>query len=126
MVPDDMKSMNDLQPDPLYKIVIHLKSKMLYLYRNNKLYKKYSVAIGKPPTPTPKGNFTVINREEKPGVVYGDMWIGISAPHIGIHGTDEPWLIGKAVSHGCVRMHNKDAVELAYIVPNGTPVEIID
>lgn len=112
--------------DPQYRIVIHLKSKMLYLYRDNEAIKKYTVAIGAPSTPTPKGSFRVINRQEHPGGQYGDMWIGISAPHIGIHGTNEPALIGKAVSHGCIRMYNKDVVELAYTVPNGTPVIIMD
>ena len=112
--------------DTAYRIAVHLKSKTLYLYRDNKLYKKYVVAIGKHSTPTPKGNFKVINRQENPGGKYGAMWIGLSKPHYGIHGTNQPSLIGKAVSDGCIRMHNKDVVELAYLVPNGTPVKIID
>ena len=42
----------------------------------------------------------------------------------GIHGTDKPWSIGQAVSHGCVRMYNQDAEELYGKVPVGTPVRI--
>jgi lipoprotein-anchoring transpeptidase ErfK/SrfK len=44
---------------------------------------------------------------------------------VAIHGTNEPWLIGKAISHGCVRMHNKDVLEVSRAVPAGSPVEII-
>jgi lipoprotein-anchoring transpeptidase ErfK/SrfK len=43
---------------------------------------------------------------------------------IGIHGTNEPWLIGKDVSHGCIRMRNDDIERLAQFLPLGTPVEI--
>ena len=43
---------------------------------------------------------------------------------VGIHGTNEPWLIGKAISHGCVRMHNKDILEVSRLVPTGSPVVI--
>ncbi len=42
-----------------------------------------------------------------------------------IHGTNEPWLIGKAISHGCVRMQNKDVLEVSRLVPAGSPVEIV-
>ncbi|MDP4181706.1 MAG: L,D-transpeptidase [Bacillota bacterium] len=42
----------------------------------------------------------------------------------GIHGTDKPWSISQAVSHGCVRMYSRDAEDLYNIVPIGTPVYI--
>ena len=114
------------QTDPPYRIEIHLKSKTLYLYRNSKMVKKYVVAIGKPSTPTPKGVFKIINREANPGGPYGVMWLGLSKPHYGIHGTNRPALIGKAVSDGCIRMHNKDVLELAGLVTTGTEVKITD
>jgi lipoprotein-anchoring transpeptidase ErfK/SrfK len=44
---------------------------------------------------------------------------------VAIHGTNEPWLIGKAVSHGCVRMRNKDVLVVRRYVPGGSPVEIV-
>ena len=44
---------------------------------------------------------------------------------MGIHGTNEPWLIGKAVSHGCVRMNNEAVREVSRLVPTGSPVEIV-
>ncbi len=109
-----------------YRIVVHLKSKMLYLYRNNKLFKKYAVAIGKPSTPTPKGNYKIVNREPNPGGPFGVLWLGLSKPHYGIHGTNRPSQIGKAVSDGCIRMHNKDVLELAKYAKRCTEVKIVD
>jgi len=52
------------------------------------------------------------------------MWMSLSKEHYGIHGTNDPSSIGKAVSRGCVRMYNQDVLQLASIVPNGTPVSI--
>src|ERR1700730_14114476 len=52
----------------------------------------------------------------------GVVWIGISKEHYGIHGTPEPSLVGHAESHGCVRLTNWDAAELARMVSPGTPV----
>ena len=44
---------------------------------------------------------------------------------VAIHGTNEPWLIGKAISHGCVRMNDEAVLEVSRLVPAGSPVEII-
>jgi lipoprotein-anchoring transpeptidase ErfK/SrfK len=52
----------------------------------------------------------------------GVVWIGISKEHYGIHGTPEPSRVGHAESHGCIRLTNWDAAELAKIVTPGTPV----
>ena len=51
----------------------------------------------------------------------GVVWIDLSKAHYGIHGTPEPSRIGKTQSHGCIRMTNWDAAELAKIVAPGTP-----
>lgn len=52
----------------------------------------------------------------------GVVWIDLSRPHYGIHGTPEPSLIGKTTSHGCVRLTNWDAEKLAGLVRTGTKV----
>lgn len=52
----------------------------------------------------------------------GVVWIGITKEHYGIHGTPEPSLIGHVQSHGCIRMTNWDAAELANMVSAGMPV----
>jgi lipoprotein-anchoring transpeptidase ErfK/SrfK len=54
----------------------------------------------------------------------GVVWIDLSKPHYGIHGTPEPSTIGKTQSHGCIRLTNWDAEELAGMVAAGTPVVI--
>src|SRR5260221_10641226 len=51
----------------------------------------------------------------------GVVWIDLNIPHYGIHGTPVPSTIGKTTSHGCIRLTNWDAVELAKMVTPGTP-----
>ena len=113
--------------NPAYSILINTKDKKLSLYRENKLIKTYPIAIGKPSTPTPKGVFKIINKAINPGGPFGIRWLGLSAPNgdYGIHGTNTPSSIGKAVSNGCVRMFNKDVLEVSNLVRIGTKVTII-
>ncbi|HEY6066116.1 MAG TPA: L,D-transpeptidase [Thermoanaerobaculia bacterium] len=54
----------------------------------------------------------------------GVVWIDLSKPHYGIHGTPEPSTIGKTQSHGCIRLTNWDAAELAQMVAPGTPAHL--
>lgn len=56
----------------------------------------------------------------------GVVWIDISKPHYGIHGTPEPGTVGHTQSHGCVRLTNWDALKLAAIVGKGTKVEFTE
>jgi lipoprotein-anchoring transpeptidase ErfK/SrfK len=51
----------------------------------------------------------------------GVVWIDLSKPHYGIHGTAEPGTIGRAQTHGCIRLTNWDALELSHLVSPGTP-----
>ena len=60
-----------------------------------------------------------------PGNPLGTRWMGLSAPGVGIHGTDEPWSIGHSESHGCIRMQVPSAEWLFNRVRVGTPVFII-
>lgn len=107
-----------------YHIEVSIGAKTLTLFQNNRVIKTYPIAVGKMLTQTPYGDFYIINRQRNPGGPYGAYWLGLSRPHYGIHGTNNPSSIGKAVSKGCIRMHNKDVIELASIVPNGTRVTI--
>lgn len=110
-------------PIPL-SITISLNAKILSLYRNGRLFKAYPVAIGKPTTPTPKGTFTIVNQQINPGGPFGSRWMGLSKPHYGIHGTNNPPSIGTAASNGCIRMYNSDVEDLFNYVPIGTVVTI--
>jgi lipoprotein-anchoring transpeptidase ErfK/SrfK len=58
-----------------------------------------------------------------PNSPVGVVWMSLSKPHYGIHGTSSPETIGYANSHGCVRLTNWDALRLSYILLDGTPVQ---
>jgi lipoprotein-anchoring transpeptidase ErfK/SrfK len=109
-----------------YSIVISLANHTLTLFKNGTVHKVYPVAVGKASTPTPKGTFKIVNRELHPGGPFGVRWLGLNAPNgnYGIHGTNNPSSIGKNVSDGCIRMYNKDVLELSNLVPIGTTVKI--
>lgn len=87
------------------------------------------------PDPTysyrPDVNFTQGDNTEPltlpsgPNGPVGSMWIDLTEPTFGIHGTPEPSKIDKAASHGCVRLTNWDAEELAQLVKPGTVVEFV-
>ena len=111
----------------IYRIVINTKAHTLTLFRNNNVYKTYKVAVGKPSTPTPKGTFKIINRAVNPGGPFGARWLGLNIPYgdYGIHGTNNPYSIGKSVSNGCIRMFNNQVIELSNLVPIGTTVTIV-
>ncbi|MBM7603580.1 lipoprotein-anchoring transpeptidase ErfK/SrfK [Metabacillus crassostreae] len=114
-------------PDPNtipYKISISLTQKRLTLLKEGQVSKIYPIAVGSIATSTPTGEYVIVNRQPNPGGVFGAMWLSLSKVHYGIHGTNNPNSIGKAVSLGCIRMHNKDVLELSSIVPNGTKVII--
>ncbi len=61
-----------------------------------------------------------------PNSPVGVVWIALSKPHFGIHGTADPDSIGYASSHGCVRLANWDAEELSHRITQGIPVEFLD
>jgi lipoprotein-anchoring transpeptidase ErfK/SrfK len=107
-----------------YTIHVYLKEKQLELRKNKKMVKIYPIATGKILSATPIGDFVIVNREPNPGGPFGTMWLSLSKLHYGIHGTNQPSSIGKAVSKGCIRMYNEDVNKLASIVPNGTAVYI--
>jgi len=110
-----------------YNITINVSNHSLTLYKDNKVFKTYRVAVGKPSTPTPKGTFRIINKAVNPGGPFGARWMGLNAPNgdYGIHGTNNPSSIGKNVSNGCIRMYNKDVIEVFNLVSVGTVVKII-
>lgn len=108
-------------------LTIDLERRKLFFARNNVTQKSYDVAVGAPDTPTPVGRWIVVEKSLDPGGPFGTRWIRLNIPWggYGIHGTDDLASIGNAVSHGCVRMHNRDVEELYDRVPLGTMVNII-
>lgn len=112
-----------IAPSPL-SITVNIRTKTLGLYRSGRFFKAYPVATGKPTTPTPTGTFTIVNKQVNPGGPFGTRWMGLSKPHYGIHGTNNPASIGTAASNGCIRMFNNDVEDLFSQVGVGVTVRI--
>ncbi|NLL19217.1 MAG: L,D-transpeptidase family protein [Clostridia bacterium] len=110
------------------RIEINLSIRRLKLYDRQSVYGVYPVAIGKPKTPTPEGHYHITRKIINPGGILGSRWLELSIPShdgpYGIHGTTQPWSIGKAVSNGCIRMYNHDVEEIFPLVSIGTSVII--
>ncbi len=127
-------------------IVIHRGINRLYLYKGTHLVRVFPVATGQAAWPTPLGHFEIVVKQKNPWWFpptqdswaagakpvppgpdnpLGTRWMGLSAPGVGIHGTDEPWSIGHSESHGCIRMQVPSAEWLYNRVRVGTPVFII-
>jgi lipoprotein-anchoring transpeptidase ErfK/SrfK len=117
------------------QIVIDLSSRTIDVYRFGKHRWHGLVAIGAPGRETPLGHYYVQVRF----VPYHDTFLGVYALEttayskltewpggglVGIHGTSLPQLLGKAVSHGCVRVSNTTASRLKALAPLGTPIWI--
>ena len=120
------------------RIVVSLEDRRLALLEDGQVRQIYTVAVGKDSTPSPTGTFTIVKRVENPtyyreGKVVppgpnnpvGDRWMGLSKAGYGIHGTNAPKSIGKAASHGCIRMARPDLEQLFAQVRTGDTVEIV-
>ncbi len=119
------------------RIVVSFPDRKLALIEGSTVIKVYDIAVGKPSTPSPTGEFQIINHIANPtwygpdkivgpgaGNPVGTRWMGLSVKGYGIHGTNAPASIGKAASHGCIRMRNRDVEELFELVGVGVTVEL--
>jgi lipoprotein-anchoring transpeptidase ErfK/SrfK len=118
---------------------------------DGKLLALYPASVGSEEKPAPSGTLKVVRVARSPTYTYnpdfkfrgvkadrtlkiapgpnnpvGSVWIALNEKTYGIHGTAEPTKVGKAESHGCVRLTNWDALALARVVRKGTPVEFLD
>jgi lipoprotein-anchoring transpeptidase ErfK/SrfK len=118
---------------------------------DGKVIAQYPATIGSEHDPLPLGDWTVTTVKKDPAFYYnpslfwdadsgdskakiapgpnnpvGLVWIGLSKEHYGIHGTPEPSAVGHAQSHGCIRLTNWDALELAGMVAPKTPVHLTE
>ena len=119
------------------RVEIDLSQRRLTLFRGGRRVFSATVAVGAPGTPTPVGRFYVNQRliPDSPNGPFGPAAIGISAfspvltgwaqgGPVAIHGTNEPWSIGHAVSNGCIRLPNATLSRLFKTAVAGTPVII--
>ena len=121
-----------------YRLVVHLRAHKLSLWRGAALIAAFPIAVGTSSTPTPRGLFYVVEllRPNDPNGSYGPYAFGLSAHsqrlktfaggdgRVGLHGTNQPGLIGTSISHGCIRLRNAAIRRLAKILPLGTPVYV--
>lgn len=135
-------------------LVVQRRKRELWLWSRTEekfnLVKRYRIAVGMTGLETPGGMYWVTHRDRHPDYVYPDSrWVrdispalpGTLIPYgdprnplagrwlglwdgVGIHGTFDDDSIGTAASHGCIRMHEEDVIELFDLVPKGTPVFI--
>jgi lipoprotein-anchoring transpeptidase ErfK/SrfK len=126
-------------------VEISLGDRVLRLRQGDRsILKEMTVAVGKTSTPTPTGNFEVMEMVEnpiwqnpwEPSVIYkegdpanplGIRWIGFKKSgeeDYGIHGTANQDSLGKAVTHGCIRLSNEDISSLYDQLEEGTPIVI--
>jgi len=122
-----------------YGLALERGSHRLQLFDRDRLLRAFTVGIGTRETPTPGGLYYLIEllRPPDPAGAYGPYAYGLSGfstviHHfnggdgvIGLHGTNEPTKVGHDVSHGCIRLYNKDITYLARLLPLGTPIRIL-
>jgi lipoprotein-anchoring transpeptidase ErfK/SrfK len=120
------------------RILVSLPDRKLALLDGDRVIKIYDVAVGAPGSPSPSGEFQIVQRLEnpgyyKPGVVIapgkgnplGTRWMGLNSKGFGIHGTNRPDSIGKNASHGCIRLRNSDIEDLFARVQVGDRASLI-
>jgi hypothetical protein len=113
---------------------LDLSQRRMRVRRAGLTLRSFPVAVGKPGAPTPRGRFYLTAAWRPAEAPYGRWAIETSAGAsitdwpgggvIGIHGTDQPSLIGSAVSHGCIRMRNADILRLRHWAKPGTGLRI--
>ena len=121
------------------RLVISIPDRKIALVEDGRVVKVYPVAVGKASTPSPRGTFHIASRVQHPTwyqprkVVgpgpanpLGTRWMGLGYKGYGIHGTNMPLSIGKAASHGCIRMRNRDVEDLFNRVEVGDEVELVN
>lgn len=127
-------------------VVIQRASRELLFYKNGRLIRRFTVAVGLPQYPTPLGQFAIVSKLVDPTWIppdsewaegfepigpgpdnpLGTRWMGLTSPQIGIHGTPDLESLGTASSHGCIRMSIPEVEWLFSQVDAGTPVWIVE
>lgn len=118
-------------------VLISIPDRRLAVISDGNVIANFAIAVGAAETPSPTGQFRIVNRVSdptyyRPGTVIpsgkdnplGTRWVGLSQKGYGIHGTNVPRSIGRAASHGCFRLKNRDMERLFSMLQVGDLVEI--
>jgi len=126
-------------PTSIHKrqVVISIADRQLAVIEDGRPMKIYPIAVGASGTPSPDGDFVIINHAKDPTYRHGDKeigpgkdnplgsrWMGLNLKGYGIHGTNVQSSVGKAASHGCFRMRKQDVEELYALVQVGDTVVV--
>ncbi len=127
------------------RVVADKEAKTLYAYNGNKLVATYPTTVGSSTTPSPHGTYKIVNKVKMPWYkatvgsdadkqVYmlppgpnnpvGVVWMGLSKPSYGLHGSPKPEGISRQASHGCIRLTNWDVLEVYANIEQGATVEL--
>lgn len=122
---------------PKRQVLVSIPDRKLAVLEDGRVLKIFPVAVGAVDTPSPDGEFQIINRLSNPTYYHphtvipagpdnplGTRWIGLNRKGYGIHGTNAPGSIGKAASHGCIRMAKRDLEQFFALVRVGDTVVI--
>ena len=135
---DSTPNNDDNEEDDSGRVVlVSLVDRQLAVIQDGEVVATFQVAVGADVTPSPAGEFKVVNRVQNPtyyhpGIVIpsgkdnplGTRWLGLSQKGYGIHVTNAPKSIGHAASHGCIRLRNRDVETLFTLVKIGDTVQI--
>jgi len=119
------------------ELVVSIPDRKLAVLENGTVLRIFPVAVGAEDSPSPSGVFKIVHRLTHPTYYHpgrvippgkdnplGPRWLGLNRKGFGIHGTNAPRSVGKAASHGCLRLRNRDVVELYTMVSAGDVVTI--
>lgn len=126
-------------------IVVRVHQQRLYVHDGRRGWTWFYISTAARYGGTPFGWYRVVTKQRHPAWTYqgqhvpggvpanplGVCWLGLGMPRwwtgapVGIHGTNTPWVIGRPVTHGCIRLRNQDALRLYRMVRVGTPVWIL-
>ena len=122
---------------PARQVLVSIPDRKLAVLEDGLVLRVFPVAVGAAESPSPDGEFQIINRLSNPTYYHpgkvipagpanplGSRWIGLNLKGYGIHGTNVPRSIGKAASHGCIRMAKRDLEQFFEMVSVGDAVVI--
>lgn len=129
---------NPSQPSRPHRVIlVSIPDRQLAVLENGKILRIFPVSVGANNSPSPVGEFEIVSHVAQPSYTHngtvipagpnnplGPRWMGLSIKGYGIHGTNQPRSIGKAASHGCIRLNNHDIAQLFPLLSIGDTVLI--
>lgn len=148
LVPDVLSAK---PPARLASVVLSTRERLLQARdKDGRIVAQFPVSVGNPRDLIPEGRWKITSKVMNPEFHFdpaklgdinprhskatiapgpnnpvGSVWLGLSKPHYGIHGTPEPSRVGHAETHGCIHLTNWDALKLASLASPGLPVDVV-